>query len=249
VEAEPAVTFPEPDLAVYYGVVLFVAYAVRGIAGFGSGLIAVPLLTLASPMTAVVPLVVSLDYLGSASQGIKNVGQIAWRDQLVLVPYMLTGVGVGLALLRSAPTATLTRTLGAFLVLYALYQWLPAPPLRSSRMAAAGCGVMGGLAGTLFGTGGPFYVIYFNLRALEKSVFRATFAVNFLLDGGIRLIAYALTGLYRWETLAVLVAALPVAGAGLYLGGRVHTGLTQRFFVQFISLLLFASGLALLLKA
>ena len=43
------------------------------------------------------------------------------------------------------------------------------------------------LVGTLFGTGGPFYVIYLNLRGLDRSVFRATFAMNFLIDGGVRL--------------------------------------------------------------
>ena len=37
-------------IAVYAGTVLFVAYLVRGVAGFGSGLIAVPLLTLVAPV-------------------------------------------------------------------------------------------------------------------------------------------------------------------------------------------------------
>jgi len=44
--------------------VLFFAYLVRGVAGFGSALIAVPLLALTLPLTIVVPLVVFLDYLG-----------------------------------------------------------------------------------------------------------------------------------------------------------------------------------------
>ena len=38
----------------------FLAYVVRGIAGFREGLIAVPLLALVAPITAVVPVVVSL---------------------------------------------------------------------------------------------------------------------------------------------------------------------------------------------
>jgi hypothetical protein len=49
------------ETAVYSGLVLLLAYWVRGMAGFGSGLIAVPLLTLAWPVTVVVPLVVALD--------------------------------------------------------------------------------------------------------------------------------------------------------------------------------------------
>ncbi|HEY4910804.1 MAG TPA: sulfite exporter TauE/SafE family protein [Methylomirabilota bacterium] len=227
---------------------LFLAYFVRGMAGFGSGLIAVPLLSLVSPVTAVVPLVVSLDYVGSASQGIKNLGQIAWKEQLALVPFMLVGVGLGLYVLQSAPTAALGRALGAFVIVYAVYQVLPLPVLRGSRLFAIVCGLLGGLVGTLFGSGGPFYVIYLNLRNLEKTAFRATFALNFLIDGGIRLVAYVVLGLFRWETLLSTAGALPIVAAGLFLGGHIQTRFSQRTFVWVISLLLIGTGVGLLLK-
>jgi uncharacterized membrane protein YfcA len=45
-----------------------------------------------------------------------------------------------------------------------------------------------------------------------------------------------------------LLAAVPFAGAGLYVGGRAQTGLSQRAFRVVIRVLLLASGLALLLK-
>src|ERR671918_1773533 len=96
---------------VYAGIVLFLAYLVRGIAGFGSGLIAVPLLTLVAPVPMVVPLVVSLDYIGSASQGFKNRDRIAWKEQLALIPFMLVGIGVGLLVLRAIPTTILGKVL------------------------------------------------------------------------------------------------------------------------------------------
>src|SRR5687768_13224125 len=95
------------QISLFVGGVLFLAYIVRGIAGFGSGLIAVPLLTLVSPVPVVVPLVVFLDYIGSASQGIKNRAHIAWKEQLLLVPFMLVGIGLGLLLLRAIPSAVL----------------------------------------------------------------------------------------------------------------------------------------------
>jgi uncharacterized membrane protein YfcA len=233
---------------VYSGLVLFLAYFVRGMAGFGSGLIAVPLLSLVSPVTAVVPLVVSLDYLGSASQGIKNLGRIAWKEQLALVPFMLVGVGLGLYVLEFISTAELARGLGAFVIVYAVYQVLPLPPLRGSRIFAITCGLLGGLVGTLFGSGGPFYVIYLNLRDLEKRTFRATFAFNFLIDGGIRLIAFVVLGLFGWETLVSTAGALPIVAAGLFLGGHVHTRFSQRTFVWLITVLLIGTGVGLLLK-
>ena len=236
------------ETALYAGGVLFLAYLVRGIAGFGSGLIAVPLLTLVSPVTTVVPVVVSLDYIGSASQSAKNLGHIAWREQIILVPSMLVGIAAGLWLLTGLPAWVLPRVLAVFVIAFGIYQLLPLPPARGSRRAAIYCGILGGLLGTLFGTGGPFYAIYLNLRGLERNAFRATFALNFLIDGGIRLIAYAAIGLYRREMLSHLLVALPIVAAGLYLGGRIQTGLSQRNFVQMISVLLLASGVALLLR-
>ena len=74
---------------IYAAMVLFIAYLVRGVAGFGSGLISVPLLALRFPVTVVVPLVVFLDYIGSASQGLSNRQHIAWREQLPLIPFTL----------------------------------------------------------------------------------------------------------------------------------------------------------------
>jgi hypothetical protein len=239
---------PTTEIALFSALILLLAYWVRGMAGFGSGLIAVPLLTLMWPVTVVVPLVVALDYLGSASQGVRNVEQVAWREQLWLIPFMVAGVLVGLWVLSHASTGLLARILGGFVVLYAIYQMLPLPDLRGSHVAASYCGFLGGLVGTLFGTGGPFYVIYLNLRGLERLAFRATFAMNFLIDGGVRLAAFAAAGLFNRQTLGYLLAALPIAGAGLYVGGRVQTGLSQRAFQIVIRLLLLVSGVALLLK-
>ena len=236
------------EIAVYSGLVVLLAYWVRGMAGFGSGLIAVPLLTLMWPVTTVVPIVVALDYLGSASQGVKNVDRVAWREQLVLVPFMVVGVGGGLWLLAAVPTALLARILGGFVIAYAIYQMLPLSEPRGSRVAATYCGFLGGLVGTLFGTGGPFYVIYLNLRGLDRTVFRATFAMNFLIDGGVRLAAFTGAGLFNRQALGYLLTAVPIAGAGLYVGGRLQTGLSQRAFLIVIRVLLLASGLVLLLK-
>jgi uncharacterized protein len=239
---------PDATISSYFVVVLFAAYLVRGMAGFGSGLIAVPLLSLVFPLPLVVPILVLLDYLGSASQGLRNVERIAWREQLVLIPFMLVGVAGGLYLLTGLPTKVLARSLGAFVIVYAAYQFLPLRPLRGSRAFATVCGFFGGFVGTLFGTGGPFYVIYFNLRALEKTAFRATFAVNFLIDGSVRLVAYLAMGLLGAQALPLLAIGLPFAAAGLYLGGRLQTGFSQATFVRVVSCLLIGSGITLLLK-
>jgi uncharacterized membrane protein YfcA len=238
----------DPYIAAYALGVMFVAYFVRGIAGFGSGLIAVPLLALWFPLQLVVPIVVLLDYVGSASQGMRNRQLVSWREQLPLIPFTLIGVGIGLALLQSLTSATLAQALGVFIMLYAVYQLLPLPTLRGSRLYAVPAGLLGGSVGAVFGTGGAFYIIFFGLRGLEKSILRATFAFNFLIDGGIRLAGYAVLGFFDMTALIYIAIALPVVAIALFLGGRVHSTLSATTFTRLISGLLLASGFALLVK-
>lgn len=238
----------DPFTAGYAAAVLLVAYFVRGIAGFGSGLISVPLLALVFPLKTVVPIIVLLDYVGSASQGIHNRRLIAWREQLPLIPFMLVGVAVGLALLERMTSATLAQALGGFVIVYAIYQILPFPDLRGSRAFSVPCGALGGLIGTLFGTGGPFYIIYLGLRGLEKGALRATFAVNFLIDGGIRLAGYASFGFFDLTALVYIACALPIVAVGLWAGGHVHMTLSQKTYARLISALLLFSGAMLLMK-
>ena len=238
----------DPAVVAYATIVVLLAYVVRGLAGFGSGLIAVPLLSMVAPVPTVVPVLASLDYVGSAAQSVHNVGRVAWREILTLLPFSLVGVVLGIVFLRSAPTAVLSRSLGAFVVVYAIYRLLPTPPFPNSRFAAIVCGLFGGLIGTLFGTGGPFYAIYFTVRGLDKSAFRATFSANFLIDGGLRIAAYALAGFFGWQMLQWFVVGLPVMAVGIYIGGRLHVGLSQRDFVRLVSVILLASGITLLLR-
>lgn len=227
--------------------ILAAAYVVRGVAGFGSGLIAVPLLSLLFPIKHVVPLVVLLDYVASASQGIANRPAIRWREILPIVPFSVMGVLCALFLLSRSDAVLLTQTLGVFVILYAVLTLLGIT-LRQhvSRAWGALAGILGGLIGTLFGTGGPFYVMYFKARGLEKDSFRATFATTFLIDGAGRLSGYFSSGAYTTPFLAIIAVAAPIMAAGLYAGGKIQTDLSPTTFRKGICILLIGSGIVLL---
>ena len=230
-------------------VVIVVAYFVRGIAGFGSGLIAIPLLAFMLPLSVAVPMIVLLDYLASASHGAKHRDLIKWRELLPLLPFSFIGVVLALYIFKSIDAVLLSKGLGVFIILFALYTLANlAPHYIGSRLWAIPAGSLGGLIGTLFGTGGPFYAIYLKLRGLEKSDFRATFAMIFLLDGAGRLTGYLISGFFHLDALFLVAASLPMMIIGMYLGGHVHANISQRTFQRAISLLLIGSGTALLLK-
>ncbi|MFZ5761369.1 MAG: sulfite exporter TauE/SafE family protein [Thermodesulfobacteriota bacterium] len=236
-----------PTLSYAAAVVLF-AYFIRGIAGFGSALIAVPLLALRLPLAVVVPLIALLDYVASLTQGIQNRSHIRWREIWPLLPFTVLGVATGLLLHRLINPALLTKALGVFIGGYAIYALLPLPNLSGRRWWAVPAGYCGGTVGALFGTGGPFYVIYLTLRQADKFGFRATAATIFLFDGGCRLIGFTLSGMFHRLSLLAAVGALPLVAVGLRFGNRIHLTITPKNFMRLVCLILLGSGIMLLLK-
>lgn len=110
-------------------------------------------------------------------------------------------------------------------------------------------GSLGGFVGALFGTGGPFYVIYLKTHQLDKSVFRATVATIFLIDGGARIIGYASNGLYTPQVLILVALLFPVLLAGMYIGHHLHLNIDQKRFNLVISIMLLLSGILLMVKS
>ena len=229
--------------------VVAIAYLIRGVAGFGSGLIAIPLLALILPLSVVVPVIAMLDLLASFSHGIGNRRDIRWKEILTLLPFSLVGIGTAIYLFKTVDPNLLSMILAIFVILYSLYNLLwENMPAGLSRLWAMPWGAVGGLINALFGTGGPFYVIYLKLRGLGKDELRASIATILLFDGLGRVSGYAIGGFYS-ETAMILVAAgLPLGALALFVGGHIQTSMSQQVFQRAISALLLVSGIALLVK-
>ncbi|MDH3355745.1 MAG: sulfite exporter TauE/SafE family protein [Chromatiales bacterium] len=229
--------------------ILVLAYVVRGITGFGSGLVAIPLLALMLPITVVVPMIGLLDYTASLSHGFSHRRSIQWREIFPLLPFTLIGVLSALYIFKTVDGELLKEILGGFILLYAIYSIVGKNPHgRLSRKWSFIGGGFGGLVGTLFGTGGPFYVIYLQLRGLDKTAFRATIATIFMLDGATRIIGYLISGIYTIETIVLVAASLPVMALAMYVGGHIHTNISPESFKRAIGLVLLVSGGALLIS-
>jgi len=230
--------------------VIFVAYTVKGLSGFGSGLIAIPLLAFLFPLTFIVPVLGLLSYSGTLTQSFHLRKQVVWRDMLPLIPFSLIGIAIAVWLLVNVDANQLVRVLGVFVLLYSIYSLSPLSVVSGgSRRWALVAGLGGGMVGALFGTGGPFYVVYLKMRQLNKHQFRATIAMIFLVDGGVRMTAYALNGLFTAQVLWLVLTLLPVLFAGMYVGHHLHIKIDQKRFNQVISLLLLVSGVMLIIKS
>lgn len=240
---------PETYLAAFF--ILLFAYFLRGITGFGSGLIAIPLLAHLLPLTFVVPMVLVLDFTASIVLSSHTRLQVRWDEIRWLIPTSVVGIVAGSVLLISLPREPLLVSLGLFVIFFGIrYVFNVHSEKPISRWWSVPTGLIGGLIGALFGTGGPPYVVYLSHRLHDKTQLRGTLSGLFLLDGAFRLVTFLSLGLLlQDDMLTALLMGLPVMAIGLYLGNKVHLGITHRQQLAVIGALLLVSGGSLLWKA
>ena len=231
--------------------ILLSAYFIRGITGFGSGLIAIPLLAHFLPLTFVVPMVLVLDLVASIVLSRHMRLQVRWDEIRFLLPTTIIGMLIGAVLLVNLPREPLLTGLGLFVIFFSVrYLFNIHSEKLISRWWALPTGLGGGMIGAMFGTGGPPYVVYLTHRVHDKTEFRGTLSGLFMLDGALRVVTFLTMGLlFQEEMFSSLLMALPLVGIGLYLGDKIHLGISHRQQLAIIGVLLLISGGSLLWKA
>jgi len=230
--------------------ILMSAYFIRGITGFGSALIAVPLLALSNPLQFAVPLVLALDFTASLVLGGLNKNKANWSEIKILLPFGMIGACVGAYALVTLPTTAVLLTLGAFTMFFGFRNVFGLQPIGAlSRAWAIPAGLTGGATGALFGASGPPYIMYLTRRLLDKSEVRATFSWLFAIDGGFRLALFLFAGLLLEPKLQIAYALglFPMA-LGLYIGNKVHLDMTSQGMLKVVGVLLVLSGAMLFVK-
>ncbi|MEW6218721.1 MAG: sulfite exporter TauE/SafE family protein [Thermodesulfobacteriota bacterium] len=250
------VTLPKPRPAdmltlAAIAVVFFLAGLVQGLTGFGSALVAIPLLALLVEARTAVPL--------CSLAGLAITGILSWQLRRHLTftrirPLLLgclPGVVLGTAFLKGVDDRIFRLALGLFLVLYAGFRLAarprPARPLHP--LWAYGAGLATGVIGAAFSTGGPPTVIYTSLTGWSQDEIKATLSAFFLLGGLMVIAGHALAGLITSQVLALLPVAWPAVTLGVLAGARLSRRLDQTAFLRALLVLLLVMGLAMLASA
>lgn len=241
-----------PLEAGYCMVVLVASYALRGSTGFG-GFAAMPLLALVVPMKVLVPVWTLLTISSSATLFGKDRRHVSLPMILRILPSCVLGIALGLYLFKTLDAAWLTRGLGALVSgygLHALWQTrgggVAKPPPRAVATVAS---FLAGAVGTIFGTmASLFFAVYMDAMRVTKEQFRGTLAALMMTLAVIRGIGYYAVGEFGRESLLLFAAALPFMLLGIFLGDRVHTGMSDTVFRRVVCIVLIFSGIPLMLK-
>lgn len=229
------------------GLIVALGYTVYGLTGFGSSIVAVPLLAHFLPLKFAVPMMLVFDLFAGVLLGLKNRKHLDRGELLRLLPFLLVGMAIGATLLANASDRWLLLVLGAFVFGYAclnlLRRGVPAPISAKWAMPA---GAVGGVFTALYGTGGPVYTMYLARRLPDRFVLRATIGVLIFITAFVRLALFTGSGFYTQPGLLPLAFAMvPCALAGYLLGTHLHTRLPAARAAQAVWLLLVAGGASL----
>jgi uncharacterized membrane protein YfcA len=238
-------------LAAVAALTVFTAYTVFGVTGFGASPITVPVLAHFLPLPFVLSLAAALDLGSAAVLGLHTSRTADLRELLVLAPFTIIGLALGVTLLVRLPRDATLLALGVFVCGYALYVLFHLGPRRPlGRVWAAPAGLLGGVLGALFGVGGPPYVVYITGRIADTAAQRATISQMVVVNVGLRVAAFAIAGLFTGRDLWLAIGLLlPVAWAGVWAGNRVHERVAPARIVRIVGAVLLVNGVSLIARA
>ncbi|WP_037585598.1 sulfite exporter TauE/SafE family protein [Stenoxybacter acetivorans] len=229
---------------------IFVSYIIFGIVGFGTSLIASPILVTFMPLSKIIPILALLDMF-AALNNIYHDGKNAQYSELKkLIPLMVIGSLIGVTVLFKTKPDILLLALGIFAIIYGLYTLSAKHNHYSfSPSMVIPFGLTGGLCSALFGSGGFIYAIYLSNRIKSKSTFRITQTTLLGFSTLTRVILFILLGVYSDKSLIIIIIFLiPIMLCGNFLGSHINLHLTKEQFTRIINIIILISGFSLIIK-
>ncbi|MFT5113672.1 MAG: putative membrane protein YfcA [Parasphingorhabdus sp.] len=223
-----------------------------GFAGFGTGLIASGFWFHALPAGMVPPLV------AITSVSAQIIGLIAVRKSFnikhvsPLLMGAVLGVPLGVFILTLATPLIIKIVIGSFLLLYSVSQlfnpnrWLLR--IQPSAVQNSAVGAVGGFLGGFAGLSGPVPLIWLQLQSLPSDQQRAIYQPFNLIVLSLAVFIMAIGGKIDLQLLQLFFLCLPLTLFFAWLGTKLYSKISEDLFRTLILLLLFCSGLILVLQ-
>jgi uncharacterized membrane protein YfcA len=221
---------------------------VSGLAGFGTGLMALGIWLYVVPPAIAVPLVMICSITAQTSTLLAF-----WRfiDFRLVWPFIiggLAGVPLGTMLVAHADPAIFKLSVGLLLLVFPTVLYFNRTPLALSfggRTADTMVGFAGGILGGLAGLSGPLPTLWASLRGWGKDERRGVFQTFNWTVLSAALCLQVGTGFVTGEVIWLALFVLPVTIFGAWIGARTYRALSDQNFRDVVLGLLFLSGAGL----
>ncbi|MBQ2544930.1 MAG: sulfite exporter TauE/SafE family protein [Clostridia bacterium] len=234
-------------MMILFLVILFAAFTIQSLTGFGGPLIAMPLGISAVGVALAKPVITLCAWASAAVIACKNRKDIVWRELFKMSGTMLVFMAAGLWLFRNVQMQFLQVIYGVIVLCIGLKKLLwPSGGTMPRWMVILSICLAGVMQG-MFVSGGSFLVIYAVNAIPEKQQFRATLSGVWAVVNVFLLLTYILDGSFTPDVLSASALALIPLTAAVVCGSLLAGKLNQKAFLKGAYVLLAVSGAVLLL--
>jgi uncharacterized membrane protein YfcA len=237
-------------IELYAFLIIFASMFIRTITGFGSALIAIPLLSLLFGAKFAIPFILLyeclIDIMILGRDGLKAKSDInqAWP----LLVSGLIGIPLGTEILIHSDEELLKITIGIALIIFSiLLLWNVNLRLKRDRFGSAAAGLLGGFLCGSIGMPGPPMALLLSSQGFEKEEFRRLIVIFLTVVDFLTFFYFIWIGLINADMLLQGLKLLPAMLLGFIAGNFVFGKVDEVYFRRLALGVILAAGLLLLL--
>ncbi len=220
---------------------------VSAVAGFGGGVLLLPVFTALFGLRVAVPVLTLTQLTSNAGRVWFNRRELHWPligwFSLGAVP---TAV-IGALVFAAAPLGPLKRLLGVFLLAVVAWRRLRPQPRRPTDRAFIGVGAASGLGSALLGSVGPLTAPFFLAHGLFKAAYIGTEAASAVLMHLAKLGGYGAGDLLDLRVFLLGLALVPSTIVGPWAGKQALQRVDETRFVRIVEIGLLVAGTLLII--
>lgn len=240
-------------------IIILLTNIIQGITGFAGTILAMPPSLMLVGYDTAKPILNALGILSGIYVLVTNGKNVNTKELRKVVLVMAVGMTGGFLLkaLFTGKEDILYKCLGIFVMGLAIQGLYAAREKGDSRIPekAGKTGVKGyallvssGLVHGMFVCGGPLLIGYLSKVIKDKVSFRATISTVWIILNTIVLLDDVRAGLWTPELVKLQLIAVPFFIVGMVIGTKLYKCMSQQLFMKLTYVLLFISGISLLVK-
>lgn len=237
-------------LALFFLVVV-VSHLLEGITGFGSTSLSIPFLSVLLGIEIAKPVLVLYTLFLCVYVLAHSFRDVDWKHLAIIVGVAAIGLPIGLLLYNSLPKTTLFALLAVFMIAVSIRGLLLAFGLRTEKKASGqgllfGALFLGGLIQGAFASGGPLLILYATEKLPEKSRFRASMCMVWLVLDTVLIVQMLGAGQLGGDVWKTALLGCPFLVLGTVLGDLAHRRVSNALFTKLTYGILLVSGVFML---
>ena len=216
----------------------------RGFAGFGTGMIVIPIAAaMYSPQVALILLVV-MDSWPSVIPTFQARKKVQWGEVLPILFGFVLALPLGIAFIKYGDAITLRWFISVIIlvavsVLWSGWQYRGRRDFPISASVGAMCGFLGGSTQIP----GPPAIIYWMATRTGAGIVRANILMLFMITEFISMGGYWLGGLFSWESALKGILASPVYFVSIMIGSALFKLVSEKTYRTITFMLILCSAI------